>query len=482
MLAKVIDSIFIFAYLALMAFIGIIAYRKNKTSEDFFVAGKSLGTFSIAVLWFGGEIGGASIIAASTNVYNYGISGIWYIIIIAFACTVFAVMLTKKVKSVGDRLGVITYPSLICERYGRKPSDIAVICAFIANLGFLASQFVAMTSMLVTITGWSMPISFIISTIVTVFYSSLGGYRAVTYTTWFQAVLILLGTVILGFPIVAVNIGGIEQVKVLPVEWFDWGRSGWPTILALAVSTTLSYQTGMSHYTSCFSAKDGKSAKKGVLWAAVSVLFIAFSVAFIGLGARILMPNLSPDVSPYVAIIKELFPMGLSGLVIVGVFAAVMSTADVSINCCAANISVDFYKNIVNPKASDKKVMRLGILSSFVVSAIAALMAWWKQNIIELLLLAYTFQAATLFIPTICGLFWRKPTQKAAFYSMLVSLAVVLVWLVGDGLKLGSVFKIDALWPGLITSALTFIVLVFAIKPSGDDERRVKRFFSDKMI
>lgn len=476
-----LDSIFIFAYLLAMAAIGIVAYRKNKTSEDFFVAGKSLGTFSIAVLWFGGEIGGASIIAVSTDAYNYGVSGMWYILIIAFACTVFALLLTGRIKQIGNRLNVITYPSLISKRYGQRPSNIVVICAFIANLGFLASQFVAMTSMIMTITGWSMPLSFAISTVVTVFYSSVGGYRAVTYTTWFQAILILLGTVVLGFPIVANGIGGAEQINTLPAEWFDWGRTGWSTIIALAVSTTLSYQTGMAHYTSCFSAKDEKSAKHGILWAAFLVLLIAFSVTFIGMAARVLLPNLPENVSPYIAIIKELFPAGISGLVIVGIFAAVMSTADVSINCCAANISIDFYKNIINPQATDKSVMRLGIVSSLLVSAIAALLAWWKQDIIELLLLAYTFQAATLFIPTIAGMFWKKPTQKTAFVSMCCALAVVMVWMICDGLGLGGIFSIDALWPGLLASAIVFVIMTLCSRPSDDDKKRVSEFFNNEI-
>ena len=474
---ELLDSIFIFAYLAAMAGIGIVAYKKNKTSEDFFVAGETLGTFSIAVLWFGGEIGGASIISVSTDAYNYGVSGMWYILIIAFACIVFSLLLTSRVKRLGSRLNVITYPSLIARRYGEGPSNIVVICAFIANLGFLASQFVAMTSMLITITGWSMPVSFVISTVVTVFYSSVGGYRAVTYTTWFQAILILLGTFVLGFPIAAHGIGGVEQVFTLPEEWFDFGRNGWATTIALAVSTTLSYQTGMAHYTSCFSAKDEKSARRGILWAALMVLLIAFSVTFMGLAAKVLMPDLPESVSPYIALIKELFPAGIAGLVIVGIFAAVMSTADVSINCCAANISIDLYKNRLRKDASDKSVMRLGIISSFAISAVAALLAWWKQNIIELLLLAYTFQAATLFIPTIAGLFSRRPTRRTAMVSMSCALATVLVWLVGDALNLGGIFSVDALWPGLAASAVAFAVTSMIEKPNADDERRAEEFF-----
>ena len=74
-----VDAIIIIVYFAVMAALGIVAYKRNKTSEDYFVAGKSLGTFSLAAMWLASWIGGSSIIGTSTNAYNLGISGGWYV-------------------------------------------------------------------------------------------------------------------------------------------------------------------------------------------------------------------------------------------------------------------------------------------------------------------------------------------------------------------------------------------------------------------
>ena len=72
---RVVDAIIIVVYFAVMAVMGIIAYRRNKTSEDFFVAGKSMGTFSLAAMWLSSWIGGSSIVGTSTDAYNLGVTG-----------------------------------------------------------------------------------------------------------------------------------------------------------------------------------------------------------------------------------------------------------------------------------------------------------------------------------------------------------------------------------------------------------------------
>lgn len=476
---RVVDAIIIVVYFAVMAVMGIIAYRRNKTSEDFFVAGKSMGTFSLAAMWLSSWIGGSSIVGTSTDAYNLGVTGGWYVTILAVGCAVFGLTFSKVTKTLGDKLKNITYPGLIMSRYDRVSSDIVIICCFLANVGFLASQLVAMGSMLTTITGWSASTCFIISTVITIAYSAIGGLMAIKYTTWIQFILIVLGTVVLGIPLSAKAMGGFSQLQTLPPEWFDIGRRGWPTILALGVSSVFSFFTSMDSYTRCFAAKNERAARDGALWAGLGVFFIAIGATIMGMAAKVPLPELPAGSSAYAALVAKFFPVGISGLVLVGVFAAIMSTGVVCINVCSANISVDIYKDRIKPDAPDRKVMVLGIVSSLVVGVIGALLAWWKYDIIELLLLAFTFQASALFFPTVCGVFWKKPTAKASSVSMIVSLAVVLLWLVGDGLGWGKLFAIDALWPGLLSSGVVFFVMTLTTKPTEADKQRCEIFFAN---
>lgn len=468
----------IVAYFAIMAILGLVAWKKNTTSDDYFVAGKKLGTFSLAAMWLSTWIGGASIVGTVSDSYSTGIAGGWYVTILAVGTFLFGITFTKLTKRLGDKLKNITYPALIESRYDRRTGSIVVICCFFANIGYLASQLVALGTMLSTITGWEPFTSFVVGTLITVAYSAIGGLMAITYTTWVQFILILLGTVFLGMPISAHAIGGIGNISSLPAEFFDLGRTGWATTLALGVSSIFSFYTSMSSYTRCFAAKNSKVARAGTLWAAAGVFGIAIGATYMGLAAKVLMPELRSGTSPYAALVGTYFPAGVSGLVMVGVLAAIMSTGVVSINGCATNISVDIYRERMNPNAPDKKVRHLGIISSFIVGIAGAALAWWKYNVIDLLLLAFTFQAASLFFPTVMGVFWKKPTSKAAFYSMAASFAVVVVWLIGEALELGSIFTVDALWPGLLTSLVVMLAVTYLVPPTEQDKENAERFCS----
>lgn len=470
--------IIIVGYFVLMAALGLVAYKRNKSSEDYFVAGKSLGTFSLAAMWLSSWIGGASIVGTATDGYNLGVTGAWYVSILAVGTLIFGVTFTKLAKRLGERLKSITYPQLITNRYDNKTGIVVIACCFLAGIGFLASQLVALGSMLSTITGWDLATCFILSTAITIAYSAVGGLMAITYTTWIQFILIVVGTVLLGIPLASHAIGGISQITTLPAEWFDIGRRGWPTIIALGVSSIFSFFTSMDSYTRCFAAKSAKVARNGAIWAAVGVLFIAFGATFMGMAAKLLFPSLPEGSSAYAALVVTYFPHGISAMVLVGVLAAIMSTGVVSINCCAANVSMDIYKDRINPQAKDSTIKWLGIFSSLAAGIIGALLAWWKYDIVDLLLLAFTFQAAALFFPTVLGVFWKKPTSKAAFVSMIVSVAVVVLWLVCDALGVGGIFAIDALWPGLLASGTVFIGMSIWGKPTPEDLRKAEIFCS----
>ena len=473
---RIVDAAIIIAYFAIMAIIGIVSFKKNKSTEDYYVAGKTLGVFSIAAMWLSGWIGGSSIVGTSTDAYNLGVAGGWYVVILAMGTALFGLTFSRPAKRIGEKMQHITYSALIANRYDQRSGSIVLICSFLAQLGFIASQLVALGSMMVTLTGWDPAICYVVSAAITITYAAIGGMFAITYTTWIQFILIIVGTVILGVPLAARAMGGISQISTLPKEYFDFGAYGWPTTIALAVSSIGSFFTSMDSYTRCFSAKSEKASRRGALWAALGVLFIAASATFIGLAARVLLPELPEGNSAYAAVVSTYFPPGISGIVMVGIFAAIMSTGVVSINMCSACITMDIYRDRINPKADDAKLKRLGIISAVSAGTIAALVAWWKYNIISLLLMAFTFTTATLFFPTVFGLFWKKPNSRAAFVSMLCSLIVVLIWMLGNGAGWGAVFEMDALWPGLIVSGVTFFGITLFSKTSEEEAKKAEEF------
>lgn len=476
-----LDIGIVIGYLLLMIVLGIVASKRTKTSEDYYVAGKKLGTFSIAAMWMASWIGGASIIGTSANGYELGISGGWYVTILAVGTFLFGITFTRLIKRIGEKMESFTYPDFIQARYDQKSKTVVAVSSFFASVGFTASQFVAMAAILHTMTGWELQLCFIVTAVVCTLYTAVGGLFAVTYTTWIQFGLIILGVVILGAPLSAKAIGGFAQIKTLPAEWFDVGRYGWGTILALGVSSIFSFYTGMDSYTRCFAAKTEKVARNGALWASLTVLFIAAAATFIGMAAKVAIPDLAGGGnSAFVTMTMRYFPIGIQGLVIVGILSAIMSTAVVCILMGAANVAIDTIKNGLKPNITDKAVMRLSVIVSMFIGLISYFLATALPNIIDLLLLAFTFQAGTLFFPTVLGVFWKKANKKSAFVSMLISLSVIVVWIICSTIGIGGIFEIDALWPGLLTSLIVFVAMSLFGKSTKEDIEKAEHFIGSR--
>lgn len=476
-----IDIAIIILYLVGMLLIGVYSNRKQKNMEDYYVAGRKAGTFSVTCLWLSSWIGGASIVGTATRAYDLGITAIWYVAIISVSLVIFAFTFTKLIKRISDKLQTVTYPEFIESRYDSKTRVAATICTVLGMTAFVASQFLAGGTMLSVLTGWDLKISFLVVVVVITVYTSIGGLLAVTYTDWFQVMLLFLGIVILGIPLCILNLdGGIQAMGTLPNSYFNLGSWGWGSIIALGLSTLFSFFTGMDGYTRCIAAKDEKTARRGALIAAAGIFIIAVSATFLGLSAKLILPDLSDSSSVLASLIIHVFPTGIRGLIIVGIMAAIMSTADISMLTASTNITKDIYQRYRNPNASEKQLKYLSIGSSLIIGILGALFAWYRQDIINILFIALTVNSAGLFLPTVLGVCWKKGSSFAAFYSIVASLVVILFWFIGSMMGWGGIFKIDSLWPGILTSVVLFIPLSIFGKQSLNEKEKIERFMSNK--
>lgn len=372
---NVLDVIIILAYFVGMIVLGLIANKKQTGVDDYYLGGRSMGALKIGALWMAGWIGGSSVIGTSSNSYSMGITGVWYVGEIAIGCVLFALVMAKPIKRVSDELRNVTFPELIHARYDQKNSTMASITTILAMIGYTAAQFVAGASILNVLTGWNLGVCYILAAVVIVFYVSTGGLLAVTYTDIVQMALLLLGIVVLAVPLVGSQLHkmGANLVTDLPASFFDLGAWGWPTILALGLSTIMSFFTSMDSYTRCIAAKDARTARTGTIYAAVLVLIIAGTSTFLGMAGKLILPDLSSSNNVIAALVVELFPHGLKGLVLIGVLSAIMSTADISVLTGSASLTKDIYQRYINPNASDKTLLRVGFGASLFVGVLGAL-------------------------------------------------------------------------------------------------------------
>ncbi|MCH7822849.1 MAG: sodium:solute symporter family protein [Proteobacteria bacterium] len=452
-----IDTGIIFGYLALMIAIGFYASRKQNSVKDFFVAGGKLGTFSIACLWLASWIGGASIVGGAAKAYEFGISAGWYITCIAIGCLLFGLFFAARVKRWGNEHQLLTYPDFIETRYDSRTRIVATITTIIAYIAYAAGQLAAAGAILSTLLGWDYSSSLLLASAIIVVYTATGGFLAVTYTDWVQFSLLFIGVVLVGIPVAIANGGTWDALTTqLPAEHFNPTAWGVPTMLALGVSLPLSFFVAMDSYTRMFAAKSETAAKHGTLLAVLFLMPLAVGAIWLGMTAALLYPNVENSSDILARLVVDIFPVGLKGLMLIGILAALMSTADICILTAAANGSRDIYQRYFNPEVAPRKLFRISIGLAAIVGVASGLMAWQMRDIVAILLVAFTINTAALFVPTIAMVSSREVSTAAAFWSITLALLTVIGWYIASAMDLAPVFSIDPLWPGLIVSIAVF--------------------------
>ncbi len=475
------DIAIILAYFAAMIFLGLYSSRKQKDVDDYYVGGRSMGALKIGALWMAGWIGGSSVIGTSSNAYSLGITGVWYVAAIAGGCMIFAFTMSAPIKRISSKINNITLPELISSRYDRKTGIMCSITTILAMVGYTAAQFVAGGSILNVLTGWDLRICYVIAAAVIVFYVSTGGLLAVTYTDIVQMLILIIGVVVIGVPVVnsILQSEGLS-FSSLPEQYFDIGSWGWGTIIALVLSTVLSFFTSMDSYTRCIAAKDMKSARLGTIYAAVAVLVIAGASTYMGMAGKLLLPELESANNVLAMLIVNVLPHGLKGLVLVGILCAIMSTADISVLTASASLTKDIYQKYVDKDASDKKLMRMGFLCSVFVGIAGALFGWFNQDIMNLLLITFTINSAGLFLPCVCAFFWKKSCADGSFASMLSATVIAIAWYIGGKVSNLPIFEIDAIWPAFGVSALIYVVICLTHKQTDEEIEKSELFFAER--
>ncbi|HKJ16070.1 MAG TPA: sodium:solute symporter family protein [Xanthomonadales bacterium] len=455
-----IDNALIFFYMAALLVIGIYANHKQKNVDDYYVAGRRQGTISIACLWLASWIGGASIIGSSGKAYETGVSAVWYVGAVAIGLFLFGLLAARRAKILGDQHQFLTFPDLIEHQFDSRTRVVVTLTTIASYIAFSAGQLAAAASVLHVLLGWDFSYTLLLATGVVVLYTATGGYLAVAWTDWVQLVLLLIGVLLVGFPIAIQLTGNFEQLTAqLPESYSNLGAWGWPAIIAMVVSMVLSFFTSMDCYSRSFAAKSAKAARNGALLAVLFVLPLAVAATWMGMTTAVLFPGITENNNVLPTFVMEMFPDGFKGLMLVGVLAAIMSTADICILTASANITNDIYERYINPDISQKNMLRLGMLASLLIGFLSALMAWKMQDVLDILLIGFTLNSAAVILPSIAALYAWKVNAGAAFWSICLSFVTVLAWYAGASLELSPVFEVEALWPGLAVATISFFSL-----------------------
>ncbi|MFA5368303.1 MAG: sodium:solute symporter family protein [Dehalococcoidia bacterium] len=403
-----LDAAIIVLYFAIIIAIGFHAYRKRRASDSngFFVAGRSGGVLLIAGSLCATFMGSSVVIGMVGSGYSMGLPGAWWLLVGAIGLVILGLFLAKKVR----RIGLYTLPELVEKQYGSKAGLIASLVIAVSWIAICAAQIIAAGKVLnVLVPSWDLNALMAICATVFVIYTVLGGQYSIIRTDFFQFGILIIGMLVtMGF--VLSEAGGIGGLKAaLPSGHFSFPVNenfGWYDLVLYLILTGSVYVVGPDMYSRLFCARDEKVARKAALSAAGMAIPIAFVIVLIGIGAAALYPNIAPE-QAFPTVIQNLLPVGVSGLVIAALLAALMSSADTVILTTSAILGVDVYGKAF-PHANERRKLIVSKICVIVIGVFALLVAMHMKGIINTLLYSYTIFTSGIVIPVVAGFYKDK--------------------------------------------------------------------------
>lgn len=503
----VLDFVIVAVYAVMIIGLGFFFSRskgKEKSTEDYFLAGKSLPWWAI----------GASLIAANISAEQYiGMSGSGFAGGLAIASYEFMAALTliivgKFFLPIFIKQEIYTIPEFVEKRFS---ANLKTILAVFWLALFI---FVNLTSILFlggkaidTIVGTGdgaliMPAIFILA-IVAVAYSLYGGLSAVAWTDVIQVILLVLGGVVTTvFALKAVSpdssiVNGISHVTDVASDKFDMilsrdhpEYSNLPGIYVLIGGLWVAnlYYWGFNQYIiqRTLAAKSISEAQHGIVFAAFLKMLIPFIIVIPGIIAWVMytegyagaseafeLPDgtLNND-KAFPWLISTLLPTGLKGLVLAALSAAIVSSLASMLNSISTIFTMDIYKPYVNPTAESKKYVNVGRITAVVALFVAIVVSPLLSSMDQMF--QYIQEYTGLVSPGILavfimGLFWKKATNKGAVWGILLSIPIALAFKI---LPFEMPFMDQMFYTFLFTMVIIMMVSLTSC-PTEEDEKGI---------
>jgi len=437
-----LDFVTLGSYFAIVVAAGVYTMRRVRDTEDYFIGGRRFGKFFMAFTNFGATVSSDGPILVADQTFRHGFSGIWI--------NLFWIILTPYSWMRGlwfRRLRYVTDADFFQDRYDSVTLATvfsvfaAVYFAVLISVGLTAmgDSIAVILSLLPALEGIASETIFfwiLVFTVgLTLVYGVCGGLGAAVITDFIQSLFMLLLSFIL-IPLAYVQCGGAAGIhRAIPDHLWDMFGSAqassytWYSVTAL-VMLALAGLPATPGNMLVNASKDERSAQIGVVAGLFIKRFCTLAWALVGVLAIVLFRQTDVERNQVFGImaLSLLAPLGLGlvGLVIAGLLAALMSTADTMMVAAGATLTRNLYEPFLAPGRSEKHYVLMGRIASAAVLLLAATVAYQMRDVLEQFKLTLTLQL--IFGPVVwLGLFWRRANEKAALITVLLSALALFV-------------------------------------------------------
>lgn len=426
-------------YLIAMLGVGFYFMRKNKSTDDYFVGGRNLTSWHIGLSVVATDVGGGFSIGLGGLGFTMGLSGSWLLFTGLMGAWLSGVFLIPKVANLARQKSFLSFPQFLAHIFDHRVALLAGVISAIGYLGFTSSQILAGAKLASsTFNGLSLTSALWVMGGIAVFYTVLGGLKAVIYTDTIQWVVLMGGLLFIGLPISYFKIGGIDAiVETLPASFLKLNSIRWQQMVNWMFTIIPIWFVGMTLYQRIYAAKNTREAQRGWFIAGLfEYPLMAFIGVTLGLFSKVALENqmlpgynssnLDAEMGLPV-LLRTVLPIGFLGVVLSAYFSAIMSTADSCLMAASGNILTDVLK-----KHKAKNSLRMSQLLTLLIGAAALLLALKMNSVLELMLHSYSFMVSGMLVPVLAALFFKNKNAKAALWSMISGGVCTLVLIIGS--------------------------------------------------
>lgn len=486
----------IVVYLVMMLVIGIICAKKNKDVSDFYLGGRKLGPIVTAMSAEASDMSSYLLMGLPGLAYLSGIADVgWTVIGLAVGTYLNWLIVAKRLRIYSQKIGAITIPDFLSKRFGEKKKLIMAASALIILIFFIpytASGFSACGKLFTALFGFDYHVSMIISAIVIIGYTSVGGFLAASTTDLVQSIAMTAALIIVvvfginnagGWSAVVENAKELEGYLSMTASHNYADNTSSPYSLLTIISTLawgLGY-FGMPHILLRFMAIEDKNKIKvsrriASVWVvismAIAVLIGVIGNAMVSGGSITVLSgdaaSASTDAETVIMKIALLMskngivPALVAGIIFAGILACTMSTSDSQLLAASSSMSEDFLKGVFKINLTEKQSMMFARLVLLVISVLGIVIAWNpNSSVFGIVSFAWAGFGAAFGPLMLAALFWKRCNKFGAAAGIVSGGVMVFVWkfLIKP---IGGVWGIYELLPAFIVSTIFIVVVSLA--------------------
>lgn len=468
-------------YLLLLVGIGIYSSRfSSEGISEFFIGGRKMNRFVVAL---SAVVSGRSawlLLGVTGMAYAQGASAVWavmgYIIVELFLFLYYA----RRLRNFSETYDCITIPDFFAERFNDKTGTLRILLVvvfLIFMVSYVSAQFVAGGKAFASSFHIQQSTGIILSAVIILAYTVLGGFLAVSLTDMFQAIFMIFALVVLPFIAIA-DAGGLTAVLGQLTEM----DPAMVDPMALSFGALVGFlgiglgSPGNPHILTRYMSIDDPNQLRwtaviGTTWNVI----MGWGAIFIGLAGRVYFPEVdllpaSDTENLYPVLAQQHLHPVVFGIVVASIFAAIMSTADSQLLVAASAVVRDVYDRIIKKgrEISQKKLVlysRLVVLLLVIVALVFGLLA--QELVFWLVLFAWAGLGAAIGPTSILALYWKGTTKAGIIAGLLTGTGVTIIWYYIPVLKDNLYELIPAFLLGLLA---TWLVSLFTQKPENIEE------------